>query len=183
MNLVDALLKESQGSGLVSQLSRQAGLDQDQVKAIIGELLPALSGGIRNNISNQGLDGLVKALQTGNHDRYLDNPETLSNENAVADGNSILGHILGSKDVSRNVAKQTSEATGADEGVIKKLLPLVAAGVMGALSKQTNASANMSNLATGSPGNDLSGILTSLLDRNQDGNVADDLFNLAKKFF
>ena len=61
--------------------------------------------------------------------------------------------------------------------------------MMGALSKET------SNSAIGGVGNlDLSGLLggnaspivgmvTSFLDANNDGDVTDDLLNLAKKFF
>jgi hypothetical protein len=48
-----------------------------------------------------------------------------------ADGNGILGHILGSKDVSRQVAAQASARTGIGADVLKKMLPLVATLAMG----------------------------------------------------
>lgn len=55
----------------------------------------------------------------------------------IADGNNILGHLFGSKDVSRAVAGQAATKTGLGADVLKKLLPLVATMAMGSLSKQT----------------------------------------------
>jgi hypothetical protein len=55
------------------------------------------------------------------------------------------------------------------------MLPIVAAMAMGALSKQTGAGQRLQ----GDSGN----LLTSLLDSNNDGQVLDDVLNLARKFF
>jgi len=42
----------------------------------------------------------------------------------VQDGNGILGHIFGSKDVSREVAARASAQSGVGADVLKKLLPI-----------------------------------------------------------
>ena len=90
-------------------------------------------------------------------------------------GNGILGHILGSKDASRNVAAHAAQASGVDASIIKKMLPVVAAMAMGALSKQTDSGRRLKD--------DGGGLLGSLLDSNQDGQVLDDVINLARKLF
>lgn len=60
---------------------------------------------IQSNTSDKaGLESLVSALSNGNHQSYADYPDSISDPAATADGNSILGHIPGSKEVSRNVA-------------------------------------------------------------------------------
>ena len=64
--------------------------------------------------------------------------ELLEADATRMDGNKILGHILGSKDVSRNVAAAAANDTGIDADLIKKALPLVAALAMGAMSKKTS---------------------------------------------
>ena len=46
----------------------------------------------------------MSALSSGNHGQYLDRPASLADPAAVTDGNGILGHLLGSKDVSREFA-------------------------------------------------------------------------------
>ncbi len=48
-------------------------------------------------------------------------------DTAVSDGNNILGHILGSKDVSRAVADRASANTGIDSGMLKQMLPCLPA--------------------------------------------------------
>jgi hypothetical protein len=186
MSLLDAVLGK-QNVDMVAQLAQSVGIDQSDVQNIVRQLLPAVSRGIKSNAtSSEGLQGLLNALQTGNHQRYIDHPEALQEETAKADGNAILSHIFGSKDVSRNVAAHAAQETGTDTGIVKKLLPLVAAVVMGALSKQTSdkppsagSAQNYGRSGVSPAGN----WITSFLDADKDGDITDDLLNLAKKFF
>lgn len=185
MGLLDSLLGGG-NSAMVSQLARAVGVNESIVQGVVNQLLPAVSKGIKNNAgSSEGLGGLVSALSSGNHQRYLDNPETLGDAGAVDDGNGILGHIFGSKDVSRNVAGHAAEATGVDSGIVKKLLPLVASIAMGALSKETgNSGLNISSLLGGGAATSTAtSLITSFLDADNDGDITDDLLNIAKKFF
>ena len=105
----------------------------------------------------------------------------LSREESINDGNGILGHILGSKAVSRQVAQQTSERTGIGADVLKKMLPMVATLAMGVLSRQT---ANVQTPAPGAPSSSgLAGLLGQFLDSNRDGSIADDVLGMASRFF
>lgn len=120
------------------------------------------------------------ALSSGGHERYIESPETLGSEDTVRDGNSILGHVLGSKDVSRQVARNASAQTRIGEDVLKKMLPMVAALAMGALSKQRSAS----QTAGGSPApGGLTGILGQFLDNKQEGSVIGNALGMASKLF
>jgi len=115
----------------------------------IAALLPAISTALKQNTNNpQGLAGLLGALEKGNHSQYLDNPQSLGQVSATQDGNAILGHLFGSKEVSRHVAGQASQKTGIDSSILKKLLPLVATMAMGSLSKQS-AAPSMKSALTG----------------------------------
>ena len=188
MNLLESVLNAN-GGAAVSQLAGQFGLQQDQAASAIGSLLPALAGGVQRNISQGGLGGLLGALMNGGHQRYLEDPSTLSSPEARDDGNGILGHILGSKDVSRQVAAQASQRTGISESILKQMLPAVASLAMGALSRGTTSSSpsaagidNMASAALSGRGNDILGLLTPLLDRNADGSVKDDILGLVSGF-
>ena len=134
MNLLDSILTAGGGRS-VSELAGQFGLKQDEAKSAVESLLPALAGGLQRNVSQGGLDNLLDALSKGQHQRYLDDPAALQVDAVREDGNGILGHVLGSKDVSRRVAAQASQRTGISESVLKQMLPVVAALAMGALSK------------------------------------------------
>lgn len=192
MNLMDMVLN-SNGGGVIKQLSKSFGLGESDTQGVVKSLMPSIARGIKNNASNEGgLESLLGALSKGNHQQFLDNPSTLENSETTQEGNSILGHILGSKDVSRNVASRAAQQTGQDSGMIKKMLPMIAAAAMGALSKQNPGSGSgggmmgmLGGLLGGkkkSTGPSL-GALGSFLDADGDGDVLDDVLKLGKKFF
>lgn len=135
MNLLETLLAAQGGDGL-RQMSARFGLDTDQTQSAIDALLPMLAGAVSRNASTpDGLEGLLGALGSGRHQRYVDEPSALDDPETVQDGNAILGHMFGSKEVSREVAARASAQTGIGADILKQMLPLLAALLMGGLSK------------------------------------------------
>jgi hypothetical protein len=169
MDLLQTILN-AQGGQAVDQLGQHVGLDRDQTVSALQHLLPALAGGIAHNASQPGgLDSLLGALAGGGHQAYLDNPASLAG--AADDGNGILGHVLGSKDVSRQVAAAASAQTGIGADVLKKMLPLVASLAMAALSQRASSSSfNPSTAQIGGGG--LLDMLGPLLGGGGGGNSA-----------
>ena len=196
MSVLDDLLNP-QNSSAMRQIAQQTGLADADARRALQHLSPALSRGIQRNIGAEGgLDSLLRALQSGNHGRYLDDPSQLGN--AVDDGNNILGHIFGSKDVSRGVANQVSQQTGIGADLIKKMLPLIASVVMGTLAKNMGGGPGGQAQASGgglgdilgsvlgggqaqSGGGGLGGLLTSILDSDRDGSAFDDILGMATR--
>lgn len=137
LNLMDMVMSAA-GGQVTNQLASQFGLSNSQSKGAISALMPAISAALKNNASQEGgLQSLLEAAQRGNKSAYIDNPQVLAQQSTVNDGNGILGHLFGSKDVSRQVASAASTKTGLDSAVLKKFLPIVAALAMGSISKQT----------------------------------------------
>ncbi len=174
MNLLEVLM-QSNGGQNVGALAEQFGLSGQQTQSVLGQLLPALTRGMQNNVSQPGgLDALLGALSNGNHSQYVDDPSTIRSPETVQDGNGILGHLLGSKDVSRALAQHVSGNTGVSDSIIKQMLPIVASMAMGALAKN-----NMSASASAQPAEGLMG----MLDFDRDGSAVDDVLGLMGKFF
>lgn len=145
MNMMDMIMQAA-GGNTAQQAGSQLGLSPQQSQQAIGALLPAISSAMKQNTASpQGLAGLLGALQNGQHGQYLDNPQMLS-QNAQTDGNAILGHLFGSKEVSRAVAGRAAEQTGLDTGVLKQMLPMVAMMAMGGLSKQTQNNSGLQGM-------------------------------------
>jgi hypothetical protein len=179
MNMLAEILGANNGA-VVRQLAGQFGLGENDARNAIGSLLPALAQGLKRNTGSQsGLESLFNALAQGQHAQYVDQPDVLSRQDAELDGNGILGHILGSKEVSRKVAGQAAASTGLDVATLKKMLPLLASVAMGVMSKQGAANRGLSQRETSAMGAGLS----SLLDMDGDGSIADDILNFAKKLF
>lgn len=176
MNPILDMLMGAAGGGAVQKMGQQFGLSEEQTGSAFGQLVPALMAGLQRNTSQAGgMEALLGALSRGNHAQYLENPDLLGEDTTRQDGNSILGHIFGSKDVSRAVAGRAAEQTGIGGDILKKMLPVVAAMVMGGLSKQ-NAAAPAQGLGAAS-------LLSSLLDQNRSGSVADEVTGLLGRFF
>jgi|LNFM01.1.fsa_nt_gb hypothetical protein len=200
MNLLQALL-DANGGQLVGQLARNFGLDEAQAGAALKQLVPAVAGGVRNNLGQAGgLEALLGALQRGQHARYVDQPDVLGQPDTVADGNAILGHLFGSKDVSRQVAARAAQGAGLDASLLKKMLPVVAAMAMGALNRQAAGNTMNSGAGegggTGGPGDLLGGLLGgggaragggaggllgAMLDHDRDGSIVDDVLGMLLK--
>jgi hypothetical protein len=179
MNILDAIVGAQDGQA-VGALANQFGLSQDQTVSALGALLPALAGGLQRNVSSpSGLDQLSAALGSGRHGQYLDDLTSLGRADTVTDGNAILGHILGSRDVSRAVASNASAATGISPDVLKKMLPVVATLAMAALSKQSAGQGR----ASGAQMSGNIGGLAGFLDVNKDGSIADDMMGFVGKLF
>lgn len=185
-NLAEMILDNP---ALVQGMAQSLGLDQGAARSGMEALLPGLTRGIQRGAQQPGgLDALLGALKNGSHQGYLNDPSALGQPSTRDDGNSILGHILGSKDVSRNMAGYASKSTGISSDLLKQMLPVLASVVMGQLSKQTSGGASVDGLArvqnqrsqsSGSTGLDL---LQGFLDSDRDGSVVDDVLNLAQKF-
>lgn len=173
----------SQG-GALDEIATQAGVNRSDATSVLGQLVPALGRALQKNTQGAGgLESLIGALKSGNHQRYLDEPAALADSGAIQDGNGILGHLLGSKDASRNVAAHAASQTGVDAGLIKKMLPMVAALAMGALSKQTSSGEQLQGLTGAASAAGALGPLAGLLDSNNDGQVLDDIISLGRKLF
>jgi hypothetical protein len=182
MNGLDAILN-AHGGGAVRELGAQVGLGPDQTTAALSALMPALAAGFQRNLQQSGgLDNLMNALSSGHHAQYVDDPASLAAPTAVAEGNGILGHLFGSKEVSREVATRAAAQTGLGVDVLKRLLPLAATMMMGAFAKQQSGRGPGVPAGLGGSGGGIAAMLTPLLDQNRDGSIMDDLSSIIGRF-
>ncbi len=176
MNITDLLFEKS-NSDAISEFANNFDVDNSQAKDAISSLAKSLSLGLgANTKSENGLGGLFDALNKGNHSRYLDDPSLLGRKEVTKEGNDILGHIFGNKDVSRHVTKRVSKETGLSGTLLKKMLPVVASMVMAALGKKMLAGGGRSRQES-------TGFLTKLFDKDNDGSMVDDVLGIAFKAF
>jgi hypothetical protein len=181
MNLLD-LLKATGGGDSVGQVAETVGLGSADTSKLVEALAPALMRGLqKNTASDDGLADLRRALESGGHSRYIDDPALMRSDDTRQDGNNILGHIFGSKDVSRNVAAAASQETGIDADMIKKALPLLATLAMGAMSKQSSGGRDLGSSSQSGGLGPLGDLLGGLGGSSKSG--LDDILGMARKFF
>jgi len=185
MDILQTILGAQDG-GAVRQLGSQFGLGEDQTTSALSALVPVLAAGFQRNMSNEGgIGNLISALASGSHQQYLDDPSRLAHQSTFDDGNGILGHVLGSKDASREVAARAAAQTGISPDVLKQMLPLAASLMMGAFAQRTAGAgaSQMAAVGTSGSGGGLADMLTPLLDGNRDGSMMDDVAGMIGRFF
>jgi hypothetical protein len=149
MNLYDMLANAQSGQGM-DQLARQFGLSQQQTQAAVEALLPAFSQGLKRNASDPyGVGAFVSAMATGQHARYFEDAQNAFSPQGMQEGNGILGHLFGSKDLSRAVAAQAAQATGLGQQILQQMLPVIASMIMGGLFKQSTGQINPGQFQAG----------------------------------
>lgn len=200
MDILGQLLQGALGGGQAEQaaapqqvdiggLASQFGLSPEQANAAVGALLPAVLGGFKK-AEQGGALGDVAAIADSTAAPAAD----------VDAGNSILGHIFGSKDVSRAVAAHASQQTGISDTILKAMLPIVAGlvaqqatkkmggGLLGGIAGSVLASMLGGSSAVAAPApqaapaGPLGGLggLASMLDADHDGNPLDDILGMVR---
>ncbi|CAH2405559.1 DUF937 domain-containing protein [Mesorhizobium ventifaucium] len=136
-SLFDILAQAQNGNGMQA-LAQQFGLSQQQAQSAVEALLPAFSQGLKRSTSDPyGLGAFMTAMASGQHAKYFEDAGRAFSPQGVDEGNGILGHLFGSKELSRAVASQAAQASGVSQQILQQMLPVVASMMMGGLFKQT----------------------------------------------
>lgn len=170
MNIVEMIARSHNGQGL-DVLGQQFGLSRKQTLVAVAELAPMVTSGVRRNTREpDGMVSLFEALSGGRHERYLEDDSAVQYDTVKNDGNAILGHLFGRKEVSREVAMQAAGSTGIGGAILKKMLPVIASMVMGAIFKRMTGGAQAPSPRGGSgsgQGGGLGDILGDILGGGQ----------------
>ena len=181
---------------VVGQMSREAAQKTGLNEGLAAQLMPmamaALMGGLKKNAAQpNGADALASALDR--HDgSLLNNLGQLADDNTLADGQKILGHILGGKRAQTEQA--LAKSAGVNQDQVGQLLAMAAPMVLASLGRAKreqglDASA-LAGLVTeesvrvqkAAP-SELSGLM-QFLDQDGDGDFKDDMLEAAgKKIF
>lgn len=184
-SLLDSLSGHLDDQAL-QRISGSLGTDQSATSKALAAAIPLLLTGLARNAAQPGGAEQLHAALARDHDgSVLDGAAPA----AAADGDAILGHILGDR---RSVAERgIAGASGLDVSKVGPLLAMVAPLVMGALGKARR----QGNLGPGDLGNLLGregaslgssgvmGMVAGLLDRDHDGSITDDVGGMLGNLF
>ncbi|MBZ9769175.1 DUF937 domain-containing protein [Mesorhizobium sp. CA6] len=165
-SLFDIFAQAQNGAG-IQALAQQYGLSMQQTQAAVQALLPAFSQGLQRNTADPyGMGAFMTAMASGQHAKYFEDATRAFSPQGIDEGNGILGHLFGSKDLSRAVAAQAAQATGLSQQVLQQMLPAMASMMMGGLFKQTNnqlSGGQMQAAGFGGSGNPLGEIIEQMM--------------------
>jgi hypothetical protein len=191
MNAISQIITQQFAGTASKQIASRLGISEGTANTAIQIAVPLLVAALARNASQpQGAQDLHQAVATDHDGSILDNLMGYLGNPGSANGAGILGHVLGQQRTTTE--SNLAQATGLDQGTAGNLMELVAPVVMGALGRtQQQTGFDSSGLAqylgeqqqqqaAAAPG--MMGMLSSMLDSNQDGNVTDDLSRIAGNF-
>ena len=150
------MMKNAQNGDAMRAMAQQFGLNESQMDQAMAALMPAFSTGLKRNAANpMDMSNFLSALAGGNHAQYFENMQAAFSPQAKKEGNGILGHLFGSKEVSRAVAAQAEAATGIGQEIFKQMLPVLATSIMGGLFKQSTGQSQANAMGGSNPIGDL----------------------------
>lgn len=169
---------------LIKSIANEMDINIADTSTAIGQLAPILMGAAKQNfMSDRDSGDLLNQIQDSQFSNMIDEPKKAVERNDFTDiGNVILGQLMGSKENSRKVATHVQKETGISDMIIKKILPMIAPFVIGALGKKAAPTINQQQSGSSSMVGGLEDILVSMIDKDHDGSIIDDVTQMAMKY-
>jgi hypothetical protein len=174
---------------LAAQIAKRMGLPEPMVRAAVVAAVPMLLGALaKNTRSEDGAESLYGAVERDHDGAVLEDLDGYVERGGdIDDGNGILQHTLGDR---QPVAEQAvAQQSGLDSDDVSKLLPMIAPLVMGALGKEERDQGldaeGLAELVQSQQKEAIErdegglGGMAALLDRDSDGDIMDDVGDLA----
>jgi len=189
--LLQNLMTQALSKGLSDKIGSSLGVSSSQASSVISMLMPTVLGGLQSNAEDpKEAEKIASTLQKNHTGNIFDNLDDLVSNPKNQKGDGILQHILGNKRsvIEKNVAQQS----GMDSSIVSSIFTMVAPLVMGEIGKKltggnssNSQSSLLSSILGGGEKNTASkeqSLLTSLLDKNGDGSIIDDVLSMGMNF-
>ena len=138
MNLFD-IMQSAQSGQALPNLAQQYGLTMQQTQAALDALLPAFSMGLQRQTRDPYAFGSLAQMMTASpYARFFEAGGYGIPAGAQNAGNDVLSQLFGSREVSQAIAAQAAATSGVSQAILKQMLPVIAAMLMGGLSKTSS---------------------------------------------
>jgi hypothetical protein len=152
----------------VQDIASKIGADQDEVNNAIKTLVPALVGGLAQNVQSNDIDSskLESAVEQQGASGLLDGGVNVEQVDEK-EGDNLVAHVFGGNDSNAVASALAGQGAGSGD-LIKKLLPILAPIVLAYIGKQLTkggggAAPAQQPQAQGNGGGGLGAILGSIL--------------------
>jgi hypothetical protein len=191
MNVISQMIVQKVAGVAASQLAARLGVSEGTAQTAVQVAVPLIVAALaRNAAQPDGAQALHNAVNRDHDGSIFDNLLGHVSDPGAADGAGILSHIFGGQ--QSTVQNNLAQATGLDQSAAGSLLETLAPLVMGAVGReQQQQGLDPSGLSqylgqqqqaqAAQPG--MMGMLSNMLDSNNDGSMVDDIGRIAGNFF
>lgn len=133
------IIQQAQNGQAMQNLARQHQLSLQQTQAAVEALLPAFSMGLRRQTQDPYAFGSLAQMMTASPFAHFFEAPGAIPPTAQSAGTDVLAQLFGSREVSQAIAAQAAATSGVSQAILKQMLPVIAAMLMGGLAKTTNS--------------------------------------------
>lgn len=195
MNDLFEMIISQLGNDTVDRMSARVNENPSNTQKAIQNAIPILVNALaRNSSSSEGASSLLNALTKDHDGSILEDMTGFLTNPAVANGAGILKHVLGG---NRNkVENYLSKSSGISLSSAGNILEMLAPILMGFLGKQNRSSGtgggiidilqsvlNKGQAADPQQQAKQESIFNKLLDKDDDGSIADDILDIGTSIF
>lgn len=128
------MLAGAQGGKVLEALARQYKLTPEQADAAVEALLPAFSIAFKRMAATpEGLAQLLGMMAQANYHAYYENAAAAFTPPGLQAGNDALSKMFGSSELNQAIADQAAQFAGVGSPMLQKIMPAMAAMLMGGL--------------------------------------------------
>jgi hypothetical protein len=137
---ISEIVDSAQGGAAVDNLADHFGLSPEQTKSAVYALIPALSAGLQKAAADpKTLGSVIESLRSDKH--YLaafEKPEAATSDAVVEQGRVALDGLFGSPAAAGKIAQVAARESGIRPDIMNRLMPVLAAIVLGGLFDSLN---------------------------------------------
>jgi hypothetical protein len=128
------MLQSAQGGQLFAAVAHNLDLDEQGTRKAMNALCPAIALALKSRAEEDEdlLQSLLDLIQDNGEGSPLDDPEELTDADAVADGKAILDDVYGSRNAAMVALRKA--APDVPERELSKLAPICATAVVAAIA-------------------------------------------------
>ena len=177
------LLNTQTGEALIQTASSKTSESKESVNSALAMAFPLLLSAMKRNINSEdGAQNLYKALRSDRHDgSLLENSNNLDPDYLNNEGEKIVNHILGAQK-KEQIASSLSPALNMNKDNLASIIQMAAPillSLLGSQQKKDNIGqqglGDLLGTVMGSNSKHDASFLETLLDRDGDGSIIDDI--------
>ncbi len=183
MDLIQNMFGQQVAGAVLENIAKKFGIEGGKTSKLLAMAMPLILAGLAKKTKDKNqAQSLASALD--NHDgSILDRlDDAIGDKDVMQDGGKILGHIFGDKlgGITNNLGSKNDLDDTSVSDVLSNLAPVVM-GQLGAAKKAKHIDADGLGelISSGSDSQKLNPIM-DWLDKDDDGSVWDDLFDMGK---
>jgi hypothetical protein len=153
---VDNILASPEEQAFATSLAAKYNIAPAAAQSAMAGLLPSLITGIEHGtLSRDGIAELMQTMAGGQHYNVIANPDAIGHPDTVADGNAIIGKLMGPSGLSQSALQGAAAQSGVPVGLLGGMAPMIAVFLIGWLFR--NAGGMLGSVLSNAAGSTMGG--------------------------